>query len=458
MTAAPRRTDGWVGDRFGVRLHTGDAPSGWELPDLVGLALRRNPRRAHLLVSTVLGKHIPVAPELVRGSGQLLGLQVAPTLGDVAPDRVRAAAAALRAGDTGPVQALAAGRRSGTPTAVFGFAETATGLGHCVAEALQPRVCLHSTRREVADVPVALRFEEGHSHATAHLVQPAPDALLTAGGADEVLVLVDDELSTGTTAMAAITALQAVAPRRRYVVAALIDLRSAADADRLDAFAAAHDLTVDVVARVSGTVDLPAGLAAAAAAHIADHPAPAPHAAPAADVRRVELPWPAELPAGGRHGLPSTAAGDWERAVGAAADVLDAAVPAGRVLVVGTEEFMYLPLRLAAALADDRREVRFQTTTRSPVHPVADPGYPVRRALTFTAPEPDPDGVPRHLYNAAWDDGTEADAVVVVVDRAADTPALTAAGGLTAAVAALGVPVVLAVVPDAVPPRTGDPA
>ena len=47
------------------------------LADLVGLALRRNPRRAHLLVSTVLGKHIPADPRVVHGAGLRLGRLVA---------------------------------------------------------------------------------------------------------------------------------------------------------------------------------------------------------------------------------------------------------------------------------------------------------------------------------------------------------------------------------------------
>ena len=39
----------FVSDRFGLAADV----------ELVELALRRNPKRAHLLVSTVLGKHIP---------------------------------------------------------------------------------------------------------------------------------------------------------------------------------------------------------------------------------------------------------------------------------------------------------------------------------------------------------------------------------------------------------------
>ncbi|MEW5631777.1 phosphoribosyltransferase domain-containing protein, partial [Streptomyces hydrogenans] len=57
-------TGTWVAERLGVEL-IGDE----ELPALLGLALRRNPKRAHLLVSSVLGKHVPQHPSVVYGSG-----------------------------------------------------------------------------------------------------------------------------------------------------------------------------------------------------------------------------------------------------------------------------------------------------------------------------------------------------------------------------------------------------
>jgi len=50
--------------------------------------------------------------------------------------------------------------------------------------------------------------------------------------------------------------------------------------------------------------------------------------------------------------------------------------------------------------------------------------------LQFTAPEPDPAGKPRFAYNV---EGRDFDGVVLVVDDAADTPALWAPDGLVEA-------------------------
>ncbi|WP_344837590.1 phosphoribosyltransferase domain-containing protein, partial [Actinocorallia longicatena] len=71
----------WVTGRLDLVLTTTAEPVGVGLPALVGLAVRRNPRRAHLLVSTVLGKHVPTDPRLVHGAGLLLGSLVAVVLG-----------------------------------------------------------------------------------------------------------------------------------------------------------------------------------------------------------------------------------------------------------------------------------------------------------------------------------------------------------------------------------------
>jgi adenine/guanine phosphoribosyltransferase-like PRPP-binding protein len=398
----------------------------------------------------VLGKHVPADPRTIRGVGRLLGVLVARQLGATVDDEALVAAAAeLRHGASDVLDGILAELSTEQPAAVFGFAETATGLGHCVAEALSASWYLHSTRRPVDGVPVSARFEEGHSHATSHLVLPQPPSLLTG---DEVLVLVDDEFSTGATAIGTIAALHALQPRERYVIAALIDLRSPADVRAMAEFAASLSCEIGVVALVSGSVTLPAELTTAVAAHIGPRPEPSPTDDTATHTR-VDVSWPAAVPDGGRHGFLNTDFAAFEEAAAAAADAVLAALPAGaeRILVVGTEEFMYLPLRLAGRIADTPGyQARFQTTTRSPVHPENAPDYPVRRGFTFDGPE---DGGERYLYNADWRTpdgrplpGAQPDAVVIVVDAAQDRSALVAGRGLVAALHRLDVPIVLTVV------------
>ncbi|MEW2624542.1 phosphoribosyltransferase [Streptomyces sp. NPDC048106] len=410
----------WVAERLGVGLEGDDA-----LRAMLGLALRRNPKRAHLLVSHVLGKHVPQAPSVVYGHGVRLGRRVHALLGE---------AEAARA-------------------VVLGYAETATGLGHAVADGLGTAPYLHSTRRPVAGIAPAGGFEESHSHATSHLLLPSDPALL---GGDGPLVLVDDEFSTGNTVLNTIRDLHARYPRRRYVVVALVDMRSARDAERLRSFAAEIGARVDLVAAASGMVTLPADVLEKGQRLVArygcGHDAGQGPYDTGRAPERVDLGWPAGLPDGGRHGFTPAHRARLEAALPAMAGRVSDALPAGarRVLVLGFEELMYAPLRLACELERTRDgEVRFSTTTRSPVLAVDDPGYAIRSRLVFPAHDDPADGPgERYAYNVA---GGGFDAVVAVVDSAGDTPALHAPDGLLARLAAQVPHVLLAVVPSHAP-------
>ncbi|CAL9576441.1 phosphoribosyltransferase [Streptomyces sp. enrichment culture] len=412
----------WVAERLGVELVGDD-----RLTELLGLALRRNPKRAHLLVSHVLGKHVPQSPSVVYGHGFALGRRVRELLGDEAARAV-----------------------------VLGYAETATGLGHSVADGLGLAPYLHSTRRPVPGVAAAGGFEESHSHATSHLLLPEDPKLLAGDGP---LVLVDDEFSTGNTVLNTIRDLHARHPRRRYVVVALVDMRSPADAGRLQDFARGIGARVDLVATVSGTVRLPEDVLEKGRELVARHEAESgagatgdADATAAGRITRVEPGWPRGLPDGGRHGFTPAHRARLESALPAMAARLAEALPDGarRVLVLGFEELMYAPLRLARELElVTDAEVRFSTTTRSPVLAVDDPGYAIRTRLVFPAHDDPADGPgERYAYNVA---GAGFDTVVAVVDSAADTPALHAPGGLLARLAAHTPQVLLAVVPSYVP-------
>ncbi|GAA3065584.1 hypothetical protein GCM10020000_56790 [Streptomyces olivoverticillatus] len=118
--------------------------------------------------------------------------------------------------------------------AVLGYAETATGLGHAVADGIGLAPYLHSTRRAVPGVPSVGGFEEEHSHATSHLLLPEDPDFFSGDGP---LVLVDDEFSTGRTVLNTIGALHGRFPRSRYVIVALVDMRGAGDRARLTEFA-----------------------------------------------------------------------------------------------------------------------------------------------------------------------------------------------------------------------------
>ena len=372
-----------VQDGLGLTWRVAEDPAGLGIDALAGLALRDNPRRAQLVVSRVLGKHLPVRPAVARDAGARLAALVRPALGT--PD--------------GP----------GAPV-VLGYCETATALGHLVAEHLVGATYAHTTRRPEPGVPVALGFDEEHSHATAHVLQLRDAGVLA--DPDRPVVLVDDELTTGTTALNTVAALERLVPggARRYVVAALLDLRTAAARNAFAERAGRLGVMVDVVALLSGELQVPDDVVARAAGLrrqlVALPGAPLPDGCGRVEV--VAAGWPAALPTGGRTG---TLPGEQDQALDRAAARVADRLGDGPVLVLGTEELMWAPLRLAGLLPGD---VVFHSTTRSPVLAADLAGYAVRRLLTFPAPD-EPGrlsrlhGLPDQPYSH----------VVVVVDTAA---------------------------------------
>ena len=161
----------------------------YQLKDLLGFAQRINPKRAFLFVSKVLGRHIPVAPSTMRHAFTDLANLVPSDLPE--------------------------------PILVIGMAETAVGLSAGVHQALQTRypqaLLLNSTRHAQHDEnsdpnganSLLTTFCEDHSHASQHLIYQSSDSVAQEQLlASKTLIMVDDEASTGNTCVNVVTALR----------------------------------------------------------------------------------------------------------------------------------------------------------------------------------------------------------------------------------------------------------
>jgi hypothetical protein len=315
--------------------------SSWPLNELCDFAARNNPRRGFLIVSRVLGRHLPAQPSIMRRSARDL--------------------AALLPGDLpGPIL-------------VVGLAETAVCLGQTVHRewrALTGRndiFFIHSTRQHV-DHPLLCRFEEPHSHAPAHLIyRPA-----VRGFAEpKSLVLVDDEVSTGTTLANLAAALVDCWPGvERIAIASLTDWSGGAWAQHLPCRA-------DAVSLLTGALEWTAH--ARPAAYDVGPPAAGAFGGIQDNrnrgrlgLRMPQMDLPQRLP-----DLPSGA----------------------RLRIIGTGEFTYPPFLLAERLERAGFDVVVQSTSRSP----APLGGAIRSAMCFR--DNYGSGVPSFLYNARASDG-----------------------------------------------------
>ena len=322
-----------------LRIHCTEGAE--RLDELLGWASRENPRRGFLFVSRVLGRHIPVAPATMRATYDELARHCAPFLNDAAY--------------------------------VVGMAETATGLGAGVADSLarhHPEAAIiyqHTTRHHL-DQPLWLTLNEAHSHAVDHLLyRPCADLepLITRS---EILILIDDEMTTGRTLSQLATALAARLPRlRRVVMVTLVNWRERCNV--VDEATTAH-LAIHCVQLLRGTFEFQ------------PNPAFQPqlpdnvdddlqHGAAREDLGRIGLRMPY---------TPS-----------AAEQALLAGAPTG-CTVVGVGEHAYLPFLLAEqASTQSDPAIRFQSTTRSPILY----GESIQRKLSIN---PDSERI-NYLYN-----------------------------------------------------------
>lgn len=308
---------------------------------LFGFAERRNPKRAFLFVSRVLGRHIPARPYAMRASCESLAAKIPADL-------------------PGPVL-------------VIGMAETAVGLGAGVHRALSgtrdDSVYIVSTRHPVGD-EVFARFEEEHSHASAHLVHMPTDP-----GTRELMlnarsiVLVDDEASTGKTFINLLAALTDAGLNKveRVVTVTLTDWSRGAVRSALGEKATAVSL-------LEGTYLF---------------------------AENVDAPLP-DMPPVGRVAYGDWAIdsnNDWGRlGITTHQDTLAPNLsvnPGERILVVGTGEFVWRPFLLAERLEAAGADVHFSSTTRSPIAI----GHSIRHALAFA--DNYGLGIQNFLYNVA---------------------------------------------------------
>jgi orotate phosphoribosyltransferase-like protein len=311
-----------------------------------------NPLRRDVAVSSRLGKHVP-------------------TLGSVPVEDAQALAA--------KVAAVSSDR-----THVIGMAETATGLGFLVAQALGAKTFTTTTRRDLGRECSALQFLETHSHAPSHGLCSSMKTFVEAG---DTIVIVDDEATTGRTlSNLALPLSRTIPPDVGLVAAVLCDASPSAQQDSL---LAARISLHQVEPTPTGE---PEGLTP-------------PDAALVRQIGSIQTLEPIGCP-DPAHALDEAAILEMQAVASLISNRFDHLEPE-RTLVIGVEEFMPLPILVARLLS-----CHVQSTTRSPIYTSRDRGYPIRAGWTFPA-YTDP-SQSAFLYNANTEHPEWTNAILLV--------------------------------------------
>ena len=336
----------------------------YQLEDLLGFAQRINPKRAFLFVSKVLGRHIPVAPSTMRHAFT--------DLANLVPDDLP------------------------EPILVIGMAETAVGLSAGVHQALQTRypqaLLLNSTRHAQHDGnhdksshSLLTTFSEDHSHASQHLIYQSADRVTQAQLlASKTLIMVDDEASTGNTCVNVVTALRnaGLDHLEQVHLTTLVDWSLNQERHQHQDTADSDDTVFDQIAKRLPNIKFQRHHLLSGAWTWTDAPNPEPITMPSVDTTEA-----------GSHTLGDT--GNWGRfptldstdgfdnyllkfqtafkvfnkQAQSEKEQFDKKQLPKRILVLGSNEFVWLPFLLAEWLETQTQNstVNFSALTRSPI-------------------------------------------------------------------------------------------
>jgi len=331
-----------------VAVEEADLP----LQEVCGFAARKNKKRGFLFVSRVIGKYTPVKPAAMRNTYSRL-VQKLPNLLE--------------------------------PTLFLGIAETATGFGngvfdeYCRTHSGQNVIYGQSTRY-YTNGEVALEFKEPHSHAVDHIIyyptEPKQRKLFETATS---LVLLDDEMSTGTT-------LINLLHEYRKINTSLAQINFVCVTNWIDAKRRQEIINELAPLRVKFISLLQGNFNFEQDAEYCCDGIPSAVGSPT----NKEVLMPQRIKRLWSQITSPICLEDYFTALQVSS--------LGKVLILGSGEFSYKPFQLAEALEKRGIDVRFQTTTRSPIMVAHD----IQRSVEFI--DNYDDDIPNFVYNTQKED------------------------------------------------------
>lgn len=411
QTSFPTKETYRVLDSLTVSIEVLNNPYNFKLEQLFQLATRINKKRSFLFVSKVLGKHLAVDPKVCLLTGYLLAMRYMEMVHRHMDPRIWAVVDAIKTNKN--VSDMLRSLEENPiilprPVTCVGFAETATALGHAVFAAFKNKVrYIHTTREQIENMTSVIHFEEEHSHATSHRVYALEHHFFND---NNETILVDDEITTGKTAINIIRTMKAAYPAKKaFTIVSILDWRTPEDCERYRELEKELDITIHSVSLVDGTIHVTGqpilqeetlgSTLVCGDQHISylsieemmDKEMYVHKHSISASGTTNRSPY---LKATGRFGITKEEEEVYAKTFQKAGAYLQTFRKGKRTLVIGTGEFMYIPMKIASYMGDG---ILYQSTTRSPIYQTNHEYYLVQQKFIFESPENV--GITNFLYN-----------------------------------------------------------
>ncbi|MCU5704821.1 phosphoribosyltransferase family protein [Bacillus wiedmannii] len=397
-----------------VHIEVRDNPYNLALDNLFQMAARINKKRSFLFVSKILGKHLPIKPAVSLASGFALAARYMEILHNTFhPFQKEILNLISLEVDEIPEEVFHYQYPLQEEVLFIGFAETATALGHSMFQCFQNAKYVHTTRESIPNLESVITFEEEHSHATSHRCYVDKSFFQN----NNPIVLVDDEMTTGKTALNIIRSIQRQFPREEYTIASLLDWRSNTNRRQFKQLEEELQIKIHVISLLEGiihTTGQPSNISKPTMQTEETKPYFKKHT-----ITCPTLSYTSNyIKYTGRFGISSYEQKHIHSFTQELGKMLQRKRIGKRALCLGTGEFMYIPMKIAAEMGEN---ILYQSTTRSPIHPVSnDVNYAIHNHFPY--PSPEDSTITNYFYNISPHDYDE---VFVFLERDVKEEALS---------------------------------
>ena len=348
-----------------------------KISDLFLMAARaNNKKRSFLFVSKVLGKHIPISPKTLFDKCNELSLIYAATKNLLQNERSK-----FEVWDQ---------------TLIIGLAEAATAMGHCVYDNFDGEChYVHSTRSRITNYDFAFDFQEEHSHQTEQFIYLRSEDWIK--NAREIII-VDDEVTTGKTIKNLILNIEKKYPGKKYSILTFLDWRCQSKQD--NSLQVSDNINVAFHSLVKGNINsmeinsMESPSSTIKSKYINNLSKYLNNLSKHINnllynplkngwhIHRLQLN--TDTITSARSGINTSQRSKINRIIDKLVRLISPYLKEDQRNIIGTREFMYIPLLLAKSLPGKNY---FHATTRTPIITVDHLEYGTRNRLEFTCPE-----------------------------------------------------------------------